>query len=239
MPDDNVTSGALKGSYGVFAPAGYSTPRLKKSKAVTLRFACQAGLTLCLGWAASQADPAHASPQSAASNGGERIARAIKASTDALPPVLLDAFAAICVPVVEHGANLETAARELLPDQDKSASTLPGMQWTWVQRNLEFVMPQRLGETGSHRDLGTYANLHAGIDGSGVCTVAYEILDTEVGGDPQDYAKRVYQWIGTLDDFTEAESGRDGARWVDAKKGIALSMSSNDDDVIFIHYHRL
>ena len=200
---------------------------------------CLPTLGLWLIAATSHAQSASLSPPGTLSEENHAsIARAAKAYADSLPPILLDAAGSICAQWVERSVDMETGARELFADEDRSPSTLPGMRWAWAQKNLEYVPPEKPGEIGSYRDKGTFAYLHAGIATDGTCTVAYQILDTAEADDPQDYAKRVYQWIGTLQDFTETHLDRDGARWVNQKTGTVMAMSSNDDDVIFIHYGR-
>ncbi len=201
------------------------------------------GLGLCLIATASHAQSASStrpgdSHEPSIVLSDEMIA-AVKAYADSLPPIILDAFAVICIPAVERGADIEVTARELFADEDKSPSTLPGMRWAWAQTKLEYVRPTQPGEIGRYRGLGTTATLHVGTAPDGTCTVGYQILDTQEEGDPQDYAKRTYQWIGTLEDFIETDLTRDGARWVNAQGNRVLVMTSNADDVIFVHYGRL
>ncbi len=197
-------------------------------------------LGLWLIAAASHAQSAPPAPPGTLSEESRAsIARAAKAYADSLPPALLDAAGSICAQWIERGVDMETGARELFADEDRSPSTLPGMRWAWAQKNLEYVPPKKPGDIGGYQDKGTFAYLHAGITADRTCTVAYQILDTAQAGDPQDYAKRVYQWIGTLQDFTETHLDRDGARWVNQKAGVVMAMTSNEDDVIFLHYGRL
>lgn len=172
----------------------------------------------------------------------ETLARIGKAIVDSTPPLLLQASEAICARVLDEGIDFQGAAETAARDMDlgkEIPSTLPGMRYAWAQNGQEYIPPATAGAFGTYRDTGTYAVLHAGMRADGVCTVAWESTDTDAAGDPHDEAKRLYEWIDELPGFTVTEQSRDGARWEHTRKGVFVAMTSNEDDVIFLHYGHL
>ncbi len=201
------------------------------------------GLGLCLITTASHAQSTPPAPPGTLSEESRAsISRAAKAYADSLPPILLEASEAICIPVVDEEVNFYVAVETVTEIMDlgkEVPSTLPNMPYAWAQIGREYIPPATPGNAGTYRDTDTYALLHAGVRAHGVCTLAWQITDIAAAGDPHDEAKRLYQWIDALADFTVTVQSRDGARWENTRKGVFLAMTSNDDDVIFLHYGRL
>lgn len=199
--------------------------------------------TLGLACAAAHAQQAPKTLSQALADGDTAaLARLGQSIADSTQPLLLEASAAFCVPVIEQDVNFYIAveaANAKLGFGKKIPATLQNMPHAWAQNGQEYTPSGTPGVLGTYRDTGTYAVLHAGVGAHGVCTVAWQITDIEKGGDPHDEAKRLYEWISQLDGFTLTEQSRDGARWDNTRSGTFLSMTSNEDDVIFLHYgHR-